>query len=78
MPQPQEQKSDIGIIEITYQHVHDCRAGREKRPCQFFWGNHRTPTDESALPGVFSCDPRQDDTNLLLDGQVFIIHKGVC
>lgn len=71
----QAQESGAGIIGITYSHVHDCRAGIERRQCQFFWGGHRTYQD---LPGVCQCDPREDDTNMLLDGQIFIIHKGIC
>lgn len=78
MPQTHAQKSDTGIIEITYRHVHDCRAGMEGRPCHFQWAGHRLQTSVLGGPAVCWCDPRQDDTNMLLDGQVFIIHKGVC
>lgn len=65
------------LIEIKYAHVHDCQADREGRPCLFNWGQHSTIAAEK-FAAICACGPRVDDTNLLLDGQVFVVHVGVC
>lgn len=58
-------------IELKYAHVHDCRADAEGRPCLFEWAGH-------AETAMCACGPTVDETNMMLDGQVFVVHKGVC
>ena len=59
------------IIVTTYRHVHDCAADREQRPCLFEWRAH-------AETRACACGPKVDERNLLIDGQVFVVHQGVC
>jgi hypothetical protein len=57
--------------EVKFLHVHDCAAALEERPCQFEWADHT----ESAR---CACGPTLDETNLPLNGTVFVVHQGVC
>ncbi len=59
------------VAQIEYHHVHKCQATMEDRPCLFEWRGHM----ESK---VCACGPDVDESNVLLDGQVFVVHKGVC
>lgn len=59
------------LIELKYAHVHDCRADAEGRPCRFDWTAH-------AETGMCACDPVVDERDMMLNGQVFVVHKGVC
>jgi hypothetical protein len=52
-------------------HVHNCAAALEERSCQFEWADHT----ESAR---CACGPTLDETNLPLNGTVFVVHQGVC
>lgn len=60
-----------GLITIHHHHVHLCQAAMEERPCLFEWRAHT----ES---GTCVCGPDIDRANILIDGKVFVVHKGVC
>jgi hypothetical protein len=59
------------LITIKSHHVHDCAADREKRPCRFDWRAH-------VESDMCACGPRVDQTNMMMNGEVFVVHQGVC